>query len=162
MCEQDYVTNVMSMCWDHPKGLGTKLLAIEFIMNSVWSSTMQFTLFYLNYRRNPSPMIWKTEEVYFSLCQFVEKMKEAIMSVHNAIIAVCIQHMVQVNKKCLPLSFKLGDLVYLSMKNISIPKGQARKLAPKYLGPFPITKVLKEGAVAHGMGHVDYLGHSSQ
>ena len=27
-----------------------------------------------------------------------------------------------------------------------MPKGRARKLAPKYLGPFPITRVLKEGA----------------
>ena len=27
-----------------------------------------------------------------------------------------------------------------------MPKGRARKLAPKYLGPFLITKVLKEGA----------------
>jgi hypothetical protein len=36
--------------------------------------------------------------------------------------------------------------VYLSTKNISMPKGRARKLAPKYLGPFPITKVIKEGA----------------
>ena len=27
-----------------------------------------------------------------------------------------------------------------------MPKGRARKLAPKYLGPFPITKVIKEGA----------------
>ena len=27
-----------------------------------------------------------------------------------------------------------------------MPKGRARKLAPKYLGPFPISKVIKEGA----------------
>ena len=34
----------------------------------------------------------------------------------------------------------------MSMRNISLSKGLARKLAPKYLGPFAITKVLKEGA----------------
>lgn len=36
--------------------------------------------------------------------------------------------------------------MYLSTKNISLLKGIARKLAPKFLGPFAITKVLKEGA----------------
>ena len=34
----------------------------------------------------------------------------------------------------------------MSTKDISLPKGRARKLAPKYLGPFQISKVLKEGA----------------
>jgi len=34
----------------------------------------------------------------------------------------------------------------LSTKNISLPKGRARKLAPKYLGPFPILGIIKEGA----------------
>ena len=42
----------------------TKLPAIEFVMNSARSSTTGFTPFYLNYGHNPSPMIWKGEEVY--------------------------------------------------------------------------------------------------
>ena len=54
--------------------------------------------------------------------------------------------MVQANRKRLVANYKEGDLVYLSTKNISLPKGRARKLVPKYLRLFPITKVLKEGA----------------
>jgi len=72
--------------------------------------------------------------------------KDAIMSAQDVIIASQVQNTVQANKKHLPASYKQGDLVYLSTKNISLPKGRARKLAPKYLGPFPITKVIKEGA----------------
>ena len=53
---------------------------------------------------------------------------------------------VQANHKRAKVDHKVGDLVYLSMKNISLPKGQACKLAPKYLGSFAVTKVLKEGA----------------
>lgn len=115
-------------------------------MNSAHSSTTGFTPFYLNYGWNPSPMIWMTEEVYPGVRQFAEKMKEAIMSAHDAIISARVQHTVQANRKRLPAAFKQGDLVYLSTKNISLPKGRARKLSPKYLGPFPITKVIKEGA----------------
>ena len=124
----------------------TKLPAIEFAMNSARSSTTGFTPFFLNYGRNPSPMIWKGEEVYPGVRQFAEKMKNAIMSAHDTIIASRVQQTNQANRKRLPATYKEGDLVYLSTKNISMPKGRARKLAPKYLGPFPISRVIKEGA----------------
>ena len=91
-------------------------------------------------------MIWKGEEVYPGVRQFTENMKEAVMSAHNAIIASHMQHTVQANRKRSSATYKEGDLVYLSTKNISMPKGRARKLAPKYLGSFPITKMIKEGA----------------
>jgi hypothetical protein len=68
------------------------------------------------------------------------------MSAHDAIIASRVQHTVQANRKRNRATFKEGDLVYLPTKNISLPKGRARKLSPKYLGPFPITRVIKEGA----------------
>jgi hypothetical protein len=91
-------------------------------------------------------MIWKVEDEYPGVRKFVEQMKLAIMSAHDAIIASRIEHTVQANKKRVTANYEEGDLVYLSTKNISLPKGLARKLAPKYLGPFAITKVLKEGA----------------
>ena len=68
------------------------------------------------------------------------------MSAHDSIIAAWVVNMVQANRKHVAVSYKVSDLVYLSTKNISLPKGRARKLAPKYLGPFPITKVLRDGA----------------
>ena len=124
----------------------SKLPAIEFAMNSARSSTTGFSPFYLNYGRNPSLMIWKSEEIYPGVKQFAENVKDAIMSAHDAIIASRIQNTVQANRKRAVATYKEGDLVYLSTKNISLPKGRARKLAPKYLGPFPITRIVKEGA----------------
>ena len=53
---------------------------------------------------------------------------------------------VKVNQKCTLAAYEAGDLGYISTKNISLPKGQAWKLAPKFLGPFEITRILKEGA----------------
>jgi len=38
---------------------------------------------------------------------------------------------------------KLGKLVYISMKNLSLPKGQASKLLPKYIGPYKILEVVR-------------------
>jgi hypothetical protein len=34
----------------------------------------------------------------------------------------------------------VGDLVFLSTENLSLPKGRARKLTPKYLGPYKVLK----------------------
>ncbi|KZV69391.1 hypothetical protein PENSPDRAFT_542373, partial [Peniophora sp. CONT] len=33
-----------------------------------------------------------------------------------------------------------GDLVYVSTTNLTLPKGRATKLLPKYVGPYPIVK----------------------
>ncbi|KAI0337599.1 hypothetical protein BDW22DRAFT_1312013, partial [Trametopsis cervina] len=35
---------------------------------------------------------------------------------------------------------KAGDQVYLSTENLQLPKGRAKKLLPKYIGPYTITK----------------------
>ena len=68
------------------------------------------------------------------------------MAAHDAIIAARTSQVVQANRKRRPASFRVGDLVYLSTKNLAIPKGRARKLAPKFLGPFVITEEVTEGA----------------
>ena len=61
--------------------------------------------------------------------------------VHNAIIKSWIGQTYHTNKrKGIVPKFEIGDLVYLSTKNLSMPKGQARKLIPKYIG---LMKVIK-------------------
>ncbi|GBE78042.1 hypothetical protein SCP_0109240 [Sparassis crispa] len=37
--------------------------------------------------------------------------------------------------------FTTGSKVYLSMQNLALPKGRARKLMPKFIGPYEITDV---------------------
>lgn len=58
------------------------------------------------------------------------------MATHDAIIAARMSQTIQANKhRCLS-TLKEDNLVYLSTKNLNLPKGQAQKLVPKYLGPF--------------------------
>jgi hypothetical protein len=64
-----------------------KLPAVEFAMNLARSSTTGFTPFYLNYGRNLSIMVWRTEETHPGVKMFADKMKEAIMAAHDTIIA---------------------------------------------------------------------------
>jgi hypothetical protein len=37
---------------------------------------------------------------------------------------------------------KEGNMVYLSTKNLSIPKERASKLVPKYVRPYKVTKTI--------------------
>jgi hypothetical protein len=57
-----------------------------------------------------------------------------------------VQQTTQANKRRLEAPFKEGDLVYLSTKNLKIPKERVRKLVPKYIGPFKIIQVVVPGA----------------
>ena len=91
-------------------------------------------------------MIWRGQEEFPGVHRFVKKMKLGIMSAHDSIIVARVVHTVQANRKQIAVTYKVGDTVYLSTKNISLPKGRARKLAPKYLGSFAVSKVMKEGA----------------
>jgi hypothetical protein len=36
--------------------------------------------------------------------------------------------------------YRPGDLVYLSTKNLALPRGHAKKLLPKYIGPYKIVQ----------------------
>jgi hypothetical protein len=38
-------------------------------------------------------------------------------------------------------TIKVGDLVYLSMKDLNLPKGRVRKLQPNYIGPYAVIEV---------------------
>ena len=91
-------------------------------------------------------MVWNAQDEFPGVRKFTKRMKKVIMSAHDSIIAAWVVNTVQANQKCVGVSYKVGDLVYLSTKNILLSKGRARKLAPKYLGPFPIARILRDGA----------------
>jgi hypothetical protein len=61
------------------------------------------------------------------------------MAAHDAIIANRVVQTDQANKLCCEgTEYQVGDLVYLSTENLSLPKGQAKKLLPKYIGPYKV------------------------
>ncbi|PFH44963.1 hypothetical protein AMATHDRAFT_104721, partial [Amanita thiersii Skay4041] len=72
--------------------------------------------------------------------EFAVKIKEALMRAHDVIIEAWIRQTDQANKHRRKADFAIGDLVYLSTKNLRLPGGRARKLVPKYVGPFKITR----------------------
>ena len=64
---------------------------------------------------------------------------------HDAIIEHCVKQMFQANKKCQTCNEKkVGDHVYVSTQNLTLLKGSAQKLIPKYIEPHTIAKAHNE------------------
>jgi len=115
-----------------------KLPAIEFAINSASSASRKEPPFVLIYGRQPPSMIWNAQSEYPGVHVFAQRMKDAIMGAHDALIAARVKSTALSNRKRKEAPFAKGDLVYLSTENLSLPKGRARKLAPKFIGPFKI------------------------
>ena len=86
---------------------------------------MGYAPFFLNYGRLPSSMIWNTQSEYPGVRVFTQRMKDAVMNAHDAIIAACVKSTSVANRKRKEAPFVKGDLVYLSTENLSLPKGRA-------------------------------------
>ena len=87
-------------------------------------------------------MIWGSAltNEYPSIRDFALQKKLALMSAHDSIIAARVKQTRGANRRRQEVPFQTGDLVYLSAKNISFKKGLARKLLPKFIGPYKILK----------------------
>jgi hypothetical protein len=120
----------------------TKLPAIEFAINSARSESTGYAPFFLDTGRMPRSMIWDqpARDEYPGVRAFAQKMRDTIMSAHDAILHARVKQTRHANQKRRPLPFSIGDMVYVSTKNISFLKGRARKLLPKYVGPYQIGK----------------------
>lgn len=135
------VTQMLRQCVnDKQTDWVAKLPSIEFAINSARSQSTGYAPFFLNTGRMPRSMIWDSarQSEYPSIRNFALQRKLAIISAHDSILAARVKQTHDANKRRRPAPFAKGDLVYLSTKNISFPTGLARKLIPKFIGPYEI------------------------
>ncbi|OBZ70684.1 Transposon Ty3-I Gag-Pol polyprotein [Grifola frondosa] len=125
-----------------------KLPTIEFAINIARSDSTGYAPFFLNTGRMPRAMIWNDahKDEYPGVRAYAQRMKNAIMAAHDSILAARVKQMRNANRRRQPAPFVDGDLVYISTKNISLPKGLARKLAPKFIGPYKIIRDFKNNS----------------
>ena len=123
----------------------SKLPAIEFAINSARSASTGFAPFFLNTGRMPRSMIWNNSRTneYPSVRNFALQRKLALIAAHDSVLAARVKQTRDANRRRRMAPFVEGDLVYLSTKNINFPKGLARKLIPKYIGPYKIIREFK-------------------
>jgi len=119
-----------------------KVPMVEFAINSSVSGSTGFAPFELTYGYMPrmaqlehgsAPKM--APGVQGFVCQAWDNLAMAL----DAIIESCMIQTHHANKKRKdPPTLDVGELVYLSTKNLTLPKGRARKLLPKYIGPMRV------------------------
>ena len=105
-------------------------------------SAQQLDSLHLSWIRDTCPRseCWH-HSTFKGVKQFALQVKWDLLVAHDAIIANRVQKMFHANKKHHTSDiYHVGDHVYLSTQNLTLPKGRARKLVPKYIGPYKVVK----------------------
>ena len=110
---------------------------VKFALNSSVSATTGFTLFELN--QGYMPQIGMPSTFDKGVKQFALQAEWDLMAAHDMIIANHVQQTFHANKKRQANNlYHVGDHVYLSTQNLTLPKGRVRELVPKYIGPYKV------------------------
>ncbi|KNZ74457.1 hypothetical protein J132_06834 [Termitomyces sp. J132] len=108
---------------------------------------MCFALFKLNSGYMPSMIgeIRLDTAIPKGIQQFTCQALENLEAAHNTIIEVHVfqMHVANLHHRPDP-DLEKGVLVYLLTKGLNLPKGRARKLCPKWVGPYRILEAYNE------------------
>ena len=125
------------------------LIHAEVAYNSAPHATTTFSPFFLNYGREvttiPFDSLIKTNTKVPAVNDWLSILDNAKESAKSSIIKTNESQARYANKKRRPCTFQVGTQVYLSTKNL-IPEGfeGARKLMPKFCGPFKIQQAIND------------------
>ena len=116
---------------------------VEFALNNSVSASTGYMPFELNYGYIPQLGQWlNTDTKFVGVRQFMEQALWNVTAAHDAIIAACVMQTHHANRhRQTGDAFAPGDRVYLSTKNLALPKGRAKKLLPKFIGPYKVVEV---------------------
>lgn len=115
----------------------------EFAINSSVSATTGYAPFELNGGHMPSMIkeLRREEIVAKGIKDFAITALQNIADAHDAIIEARTFQTYNANKKREEdPQINKDDLVYVATKNLNLPKGRARKLWPKYVGPYKVAE----------------------
>ncbi|KAL1940906.1 hypothetical protein VTO73DRAFT_7542 [Trametes versicolor] len=116
---------------------------VEFAINSSVNASTGYAPFDLTYGHMPRMTKFDGDpSQYPGVRAFVERARLNLEQAHDAIIQSRVNMAYYANQRRTDeiIPFQEGELVYLSTRNLSLPKGRARKLAPKYIGPYRVLK----------------------
>jgi len=119
-----------------------KVPLAEFAINSAVSASTGFSPFELNLGYQPRMVTAIPEGAKTApkgIRTFVENALMNLQIAHDAIIESRVNQTHQANRRRRPEEpFRVGEEVYLSTADLNLPKGRARKLMPKFVGPYRV------------------------
>ena len=151
---EDMLRSYISPCqtdWDE------HLTAVEFAINNSWHESTRDTPFYLNYGQHPlTPINLSNGPPRVpAATAFVNRMQTRIAHAKLCLKQAQDRQASQANVHRRSVSFSVGDLVLLNSKNLKLkkPEESARKLMPKWIGPFTVSKLVGTVAVKLDLPH---------
>jgi hypothetical protein len=126
---------------EYPGSLDKNLLWAEFSYNNSYQESLKMAAFevpYGHWWRTPLNWIEPREEVIFGPNIIVEA-----EATEGNLKATKSHQESYANKRCWPLEFEVGDIVYLKVSPMKCIKrfGMKGKLSPRYIGPFLILEM---------------------
>ena len=121
---------------------------VEFTINSGVNTTTGYALFELNY----GYMLQSGQHISMNITfkgvkQFAQKALWNLIDAHDAILEHRVMQMHYSNKHQRPsVIYHENNMVYLSTKNLAGPRGWARKLMPRFLGPYRVLKAMNDSS----------------
>jgi hypothetical protein len=127
----------------------TLLSRAEFAHNAVYHKSIRSTPFKFNHGFNlRTPMGEGVEVVHPASAAFVERLQFSLSLARKFLIAAQQRQKAFVDKRCVEISYKVGDKVLLSTRYLNLKRSKTnRKLLPKWIGPFEVVQVV--GPVAY-------------
>jgi transposase InsO family protein len=135
------VTQVLRGCVSNDQSDWVERLPmVEFAINSTINESTGFAPFELTYGNMPRITNRIDPTAFEGVRAFADKALMILVIAHDSIIASRSFQTHYANRhRTAEEPLKKGDLVYLAMKNLNLPKGRMHKLLPIYIGPYAIT-----------------------
>jgi hypothetical protein len=120
----------------------------EFAINSSVNATTGYAPFELNYGYMPrSGQHISTNTSFRGVKQFAQQALWNLLDAHDAILEHRVEQTHYSNKHRSPgVQYHPNDMVYLSTKNLTLPKNRARKLMPRFIGPYKVLKAMNDSS----------------
>ena len=124
------------------KNWSEKCSMAEFAINSSINTITGYAPSKLNY----GYMLWSGQHIsmntmFKGVKQFAQQVLWNLIDAHDAILEHKVMQTHYSNKCQRPsVIYRENDMVYLSTKNLALPRAQARKLMPRFLGPYRVLK----------------------
>ena len=125
------------------------LLMVEFAYNNLWQEFIKTTHFLLNYGQHASTHVNRriSESQVSAATNLALAMSNVISEAKKHLLAAQQRQKSYVDTKRRDVSYEVGSEVLLSTSNIKLKTPGARKLLPRWIGPFEIVKRI--GVVAY-------------
>jgi hypothetical protein len=117
-----------------------KVPMCEFALNSSISTSTKWAPFELTYGHLPviSTILPRLAD-HPGVKEYARRAREGLYLAYDALIESRVAQTTQANKARRPEpKIAVGDQVYLSTSNLSLPKGRATRLNPRYVGPYRV------------------------